>query len=364
MNKNHPHNEEISVKDLILKLREYFEEIKAAKKWLLFSAFLFMVLLGIKALNDKADYKAELTFMINEDTGNPLGSLSGVLGTFGITAKSKNNLARVLELSRSRKIVENALFNTVKINDNDDFLSNHLINYYDSLGRWNSKPWFNPFVATDDSLETFRFDHHGLLTFGATGNKALKILYHKIAGNPEKKHEGFLENGYDEESRIMYLSVKLKNENLAITLCNTLFDELSDFYIEKSTEKQKATFEIIKSKTDSLQSVQHEKQKKLAQLEDSWKGRYSNKSKLQQDRLAKEIMMLNIALGESIKNKEIADFAVKNTTPFVQIIDRPLSPIQGYKNSLFKNLFLGFFLGIFVMAIWIMAKKLLRDAMA
>ena len=216
MNGKYSKNDEVTVKDMILKIREYFMELKAAKKWILLSSFIFLILFGLKSFTDREYYKAELSFMINQDNGNPLGSLSGVLGTFGITAKSKNNLARVLELSRSRKIIENTLFNKVALYENEDFLANHLINYYDSLGKWNSRPWYNPFANIDDSLKDFSFRNVDVNRFEEKENKALKILYHKIAGYPEKQVEGILANSYDEESRIMYMSIELMNEDLAI----------------------------------------------------------------------------------------------------------------------------------------------------
>ena len=54
--------------------------------------------------------------------------------------------------------------------------------------------------------------------------------------------------------------------------------------------------------------------------------------------------------GESIKNLEIADFSLKNKTPFIQIIDRPFAPLTPiFKSKLMaiiKGGFLGGFLGI------------------
>jgi len=69
-----------------------------------------------------------------------------------------------------------------------------------------------------------------------------------------------------------------------------------------------------------------------------------------------------MALGESTKNQEIADFALRNTMPYVQTIDRPVEPLTAVKKSLLKNLFLGMILGITLAGLIILLRKLYLDA--
>lgn len=363
--KNETYNstEEITFRDLLLKLIEYFRELKVRWKWILGGMILLMILLGGRAFFSNTEYPAHLSFMINQDSGNPLGSISGVLGSFGISSKGKNNPEKVLELARSRRIVENALFSTVVIEDREDLLINHFITYLDTLDQFNKQPWY-AFGTPPDTLpkhfDPVKANDH---EYTVGDRKVLKMLIKKITGDPESGEGGILASSYNESSRILYLKSVTQNPDFSIVLTNTLFDELSRFYVRKTVEKQQTTYDIVKAKTDSLQYLLEQKEQQLADLEDSWLGRYSNKSKLTERRLEKEIRLLNITLAESLKNKEIADFAVRNTMPYVQIIDRPVPPLDAVKPSTVKHAVLGLLLGFFISSLVVFFRKLFVDAM-
>ena len=68
--------------------------------------------------------------------------------------------------------------------------------------------------------------------------------------------------------------------------------------------------------------------------------------------------------GEIIKNLEISDFTLRNKTPFVQPIDRPILPLDAEKTSLFKSMFIGGFLGLFLSILFITIRKILREVMS
>jgi hypothetical protein len=356
-------DEEITFRDLVLKLLEYLRELVSHWKWILFSGLLLAIVLVGKALLTQPVYPATLSFMINEDNGNPLGSISGVLGSFGISSRSRNNPEKVLELARSRRIVENSLFRNARIGDSTDLLANHLITYLDTLEKFNKKAWYR-FGDKTDTLPrhldpVVRKDPR----FTEGERMVLKKLFREITGHPDSGDGGMLESRYNETSRIMYLTIRSKNPELSLNLTNTLFDELSEFYVRKTVEKQQTTYLVVKAKTDSIRYVLENKEQQLAALEDSWLGRYSQQSKLTEKKLEKEIRLLNITLAESLKNQEIADFAVRNTMPYVQTIDRPTFPLDTEKPSPVRNALLGLLLGVLLSGTVIGFRKLFRDAM-
>jgi len=353
---------EVSLKDLIVKSTELLNELIRQKLYIILAGVIFMLFFGIRAFLDKAEYSANLTFMIDEDSGNPLGSLSGVLGTFGISQRGKNSLAKLIHLSRSRNIIEKALFVKTELHGQKKLLANHLINYLDTLDQWNSKPWYKFYSSRDKSLDNFRFKHSDQNNLDKTALKAMKNLHGVIAGNPQQDQPGMLNGTYDEETRILELSVTTRDPELSIALTNQIFDELNGFYIAKMTEKQAVTFRIVKEKTDSIKHQIQLKESQLARRDDASLGLYSQTTRLGSDRLRKDITLLTMALGESTKNLEIADFALRNTMPYVQTIDRPVQPLPAVKKSLLKNLVLGFLLGIILSALIVLMVKLYKDA--
>ena len=109
-------NDEISLKQLIIKIKEWF--IFLGSKWkMIFLAAIIGSLIGLTiSIYEKPTYKAVLTFAMEEEQGSSGGGLSGALGlasSFGIDlgaggggAFSASNLA---ELMKSRLMVEKVL---------------------------------------------------------------------------------------------------------------------------------------------------------------------------------------------------------------------------------------------------------------
>jgi len=52
--------------------------------------------------------------------------------------------------------------------------------------------------------------------------------------------------------------------------------------------------------------------------------------------------------GEVIKNKETAEFILNNETPFFQVIDSPMVPLNQPGNNVIVNSIVGFIMGMFI----------------
>ena len=72
--------------------------------------------------------------------------------------------------------------------------------------------------------------------------------------------------------------------------------------------------------------------------------------------------MYAMAYGEAIKNLEMADYAVKNSTPFIREIDRPFSPLYPQSPNMVKQIIMGLILGSFIAAGWLLGRKIILDA--
>ena len=356
-------DDDITLKDVILIIKDFFRELLLRKKFLFVIAFLFAIYFGYKAFISKPTYTATLTFMVNRNDGGGIGSVGAILGRFGFGSKADGNKDKIIQLNKSRRIIEKAVFKKVKIHGNEDYLANHIINYLDSLNRWAYIPWYKRPFSKPGALKGFHFASDNIAMFNDTANNALKNIYFFLAGSKESG-PGIMTNGYDEDSGILHISVTTHDPVLSIEITNSVFDNLSEFYIQKSVEKQKATYDIVKMKTDSILNLLKKKEVELAAFEDRSHGLFSSKSKLKELRLKRDVQKLSLMYGESIKNLEIADFAVKNKTPFVQPIDRPLYPLTAEKRSTIKSFIIGAVLGLFLGMIFVILRKIYRDAMS
>ena len=141
-------NDEISLKELIIKIKEWITFLKS--KWkLIFIAGIIGASIGLTiALFEKPTYKAVLTFAMEEDKGSGVGGLSGALGlasSFGIDlggaggggAFAASNLA---ELMKSRLLVEKVLLEPIIINGKTITLAEYYIQINELREGWDKKP--------------------------------------------------------------------------------------------------------------------------------------------------------------------------------------------------------------------------------
>ena len=355
-------NEELSFKDLLLKIVEFWNELWRLKLWIIVAGIVVGILMGSKYLGSPKYYEADLSFMLNDEE-KPSMSFGGVLGQFGLGGMGgESNLEKILELSKTRKITQEAIFQKAVVKNKTDFLANHIIANQDSLGLWQKKKWYN-FRETDPKMDIkdFRFSQDDIDNFSKKENKALKAIYNIIVGGDNKL--GLLSNRYNESTGIMTLSTNSPDPNLSIALAETFFNTLSKYYIDKSVEKQQATYNIIQQKADSIHNALMGAESNLANFRDRSRGLFKNKDQLTEGQLMREIQKLNIMYGEAAKNKEMADFSLQNKTPYIQIIDAPILPLNGRKKSTLKYLIIGGLIGGFLSSAFFIFRKIIRDAM-
>jgi len=71
--------DEITLKELILKIKEFFWEVVRNWKWVVLIVIPFVTFFMYKAVSTPVTYEAELTFMVNEDDGGGMGGVSAIL---------------------------------------------------------------------------------------------------------------------------------------------------------------------------------------------------------------------------------------------------------------------------------------------
>jgi uncharacterized protein involved in exopolysaccharide biosynthesis len=350
-------NDEITLRDLILKVKEYFIEI--IRKWWII-ALVMIPIVGYflyQHYQTPTTYPTELTFMVNEDEGNSVSSIGSILGQIGVGSagkRSRYNLDKILQLSKTRKILGKAAFDSCVIDGKNDFIANHIISMYQLNEKWASK---NP------KFEGFRFRHSKLDDFEQKESIAFKKIIGLIAGNPSGGREGIVSNSYNEVTGIMTLSAKTLNPYLSVHLIQSLYYHLGKFYIENSTEKQQVTFDLVSAKKDSILNALQSAEYALASFRESNRNMIDSRSKLNETRLNREVIVGTQAYVEAVKNVEFSDFALKNMTPFIQPIDEPMLPIAPVSSSLLITLIKSIIIGGLVGALFVILRKIFKDAM-
>ena len=232
--------------------------------------------------------------MLNEDDEGPLGGFANILGSFGFggMGSSESNLDKILELSKTRAISKKALFEQETLNEQTDFLANHIIHSLEKQDKW-FKTGFFSFGADDGlSLENFRFRHDSFPSFTILENKALKKLHDYLTGR--EKYAGIFASDYSELSGIMKFSVTTDNPNLSIITVNNIYDNLSNYYQEKTAGKQRKDYEIIQTKYDSITNLLSSVQYSLAEFGDRNRNLFRKKDLMREKQLKGEEYKLSL----------------------------------------------------------------------
>ena len=332
-------NDEISLKEVIFKIREWYQFLLTNWKLIiLVSAFGGAIGLTY-AFFQKPIYKAELTFAL-EDEKSGGGGLSGALGlasSIGIDLGGGGGLsgafsgANLTALMKSRKIIEKTLLSPVVYNGKIISLADYYIEFNRMREGWkknlNLKNIQFP-VTSDRSNFTLQQDSILKFFFISIVNKHLEV------GQIDKKIS------------IINVTVNSIEEGFSKEFCETLARVTTDYYVELKTKKSKQNVAILQKQVDDIKS----------KLNYSMIGSWG---------LEKVNTQVNSTiLGQLSINLELSKASLRKETPFIQIIDRPILPLDKERVSKIKSLLLCGFLAGFLTALYLVLTSLYKKMIA
>lgn len=348
-------DDEITLKELIEKILEFWREVWHKKWWIILFSIPFIILFGYRAKNTEISYMAQLTYTLN-DGGSGGGALSGILGSFGLGKGGKVNLEKIVELSKSRNIQQKVLFTKVELDTfpgKADYIANHLIALHKLDEKWSNKNknW-SGFRFTSDSVQAFTKDEL----------QAIKLLYGKVVGGKNVKNPIFA-NSFNEDTGILTISTTTANEQLSIEFCNMVYAEVKQYYLMTSVKGNQTTFEFAEAKSDSIFSAMQAKEYQLARFNDSHRNLTDPSMITKRKIIETELLKLKTMYAEVTKNRELADFTLSAGTPDISIIDEPIPPLDPIAPSLLIEIIKGALLGGLLALTFVVARKIVLDAM-
>lgn len=340
--------EEITLKELILKIRFYAREI--TDHYLLVCLFLLLALSFFiyKHINTKPTYSAETRFLVEGSTTS--GGLGGILGQFGIRNTGKFNPYKVIEVAKSKTLFKKVLF-TKK---DGDFLINQFIKAYSLDEKWAEKK---------PEWKGFLFKSGDMSKFSTMENQAFLKVYTKIVGSKSVK-DPILSFGFDEDTGVYKYNVNTESEMITLDIINYAYENLKYFFEEEIVSNQLNTTVILKHKADSIQSLITRKSMQLATQQDRTLGLVVSTPGVKKATLEKEIQALTIAYAEVLKSYEMADINLKDTRPMFLKLDETYPPIEMETSSLLLSIIKGLLLGIIMATVFIIGRSLYKQAMA
>lgn len=357
---------ELSIKDILIFVQETIKLFLSKWKMVILLGVVFGVIYTLLALSKPVYFSEKLTFMMDEKSGNDIPGLDIIGNLFGGGKGGDDNIGKILELFESKKIIHNMLFQKMTMNGNTDFVANQMLSFYtvDKLADGYKK--YGILQGWPDQLRSqkdFRFKHASIDSFTNNENLFLRLLFDKINGNVNYGIPTLLTSDLDAESGIMTIHMKSMNEDITIGVLENVYEQLSQFFIDRTIEKQLKTFNIVKEKRDSILGELKVKEYALADFKDRNRNLVTVKGYLDQLRLERDVTILNVMYAEVIKQLELTDFSLRNKTPIVQTIDVPRRPIFPNTPSLSKSFIIGAFIGAVLALLFVFLKHQYKTIM-
>ena len=349
-------NDEISLKELIQKIQEWIAYLKTQWKLIIGIAALGGIIGFVYASFQKPNYLATTTFVLEEDKGGGgLGGAMGLASSFGFDLGGGGGglftSSNIIELMKSRLVVEKTLLNPVQIAGKEISLADYYIQINELKEGWAKKPTLaNINFPVNADRTKFSLEQDSILqTISAGLIKANLVIAQK-----------------DKKVSIISLTVKSENELFSKLFCEQLLKETSDFYIETKSKKSRLNVDILQRQADSIRAELNSAITGVATTSDNVYNLNPalNVKRTPSIRRQVDVQANTAILTQLVAQLEMSKVSLRKETPLVQLIDRPILPLEKEKVGRLKSLVLGGFLAGFLTVLYLVFGQLYRKMVA
>jgi uncharacterized protein involved in exopolysaccharide biosynthesis len=349
-------NDEISLKELIQKIQEWIAYLKTQWKLIIGIAALGGIIGFVYASFQKPTYLATTTFVLEEDKGGGgLGGAMGLASSFGFDLGGGGGglftSSNIIELMKSRLVVEKTLLNPVQIAGKEISLADYYIQINELKEGWAKKPALANinFPVNADRIK-FSLEQDSILqTISAGLTKDNLVIAQK-----------------DKKVSIISLTVKTESELFSKLFCEQLLKETSDFYIETKSKKSRLNVDILQHQADSIRAELNGAITGVAAASDNVYNLNPafNVKRTPSTRRQVDVQANTAILTQLVAQLELSKVSLRKETPLVQLIDRPILPLEKEKLGRLKSLILGGFLAGFLTVLYLVFGQLYRKMIA
>jgi hypothetical protein len=322
-----PASDEISLKELILKGKEWFAYLWGYK-WLI---LLFAALGGglgfayAKYLT-KPTYTAQVTFTMEQKGGGggALGGLASSLGLGDIGGGGANGMfggENILMLMKTNRIIHEALKEPLEELKGDHLLNAYLTNHFEEAIK---EKKINLFPKVLDTL-----------TFTREQDSVLLLVTKSI------REEQLLADRADKKNTIIKLEVKDENEYWAYLFSKMLVKHAIDLYMDIKVGKLIATEQDLTRKKDSIRGMLDGSITTLAYETDLNSHTPLMRFKTNQAKKQIDVEVLKTMYANIIQNLEMTKFQRSQEEPIIEIIDEPILPLSVELFGIMNGLVIG-----------------------
>ncbi|QIH39485.1 lipopolysaccharide biosynthesis protein [Flavobacterium sp. Sr18] len=313
-------NDEISLKELIEKGREWFSYLLSQWKVIVLAGIVGAGLGLAYSFSKKPVYTASLSFALEDEKGGGgLGSALGLASSLGLDLGGGGGSiftgSNLTELFKSRAMVEQTLLSPVVVDGKAVSLAEMYIQNNEWRDQWNENPKFKAIQFLPDTKRKY---------FTRVHDSILGVMYQDLSKN------GLVVGQKDKKIAIITIDVSSTNELFSKYFTESLVKEVSDFYVTTKSKKARENMDILERQTDSIRGALNGAITGVAVANDNTFGLNPamNVRRAPSARRQVDVQANTAILTELVKQTELAKVTLRKETPLIQVIDQPILPLK------------------------------------
>ncbi|HIF84016.1 MAG TPA: exopolysaccharide biosynthesis protein [Flavobacteriaceae bacterium] len=347
--KNDHIEESISISFIVDSIKDWVSFIFSKKRIIIRGTIIIMILIISYNYIKSPVHYARTTFVLDNDTSSgsmgdlsSLASLAGINASSFIEASSLFQIDNIQELYRSSSMLKNTLLSSAKINDKEILIIERFAKAEKLINKWRK---------LGINLEDFK-------------NKKLSRLQDSLIKESIKliKKEYLLVDKPSRKTTILEIGFIHKDELLAKSFNENLVSIVNKFYFDTKTLKTGANLEILKKQSDSVKNVLNESILVLAEKDQNipYLNALDKISLIPYQKAMIDVQVNSAIYGEIVKQLELAKVTHRNNMPLIQIIDKPILPLENSRWKLLKTFFLSFIIGVSSIILGLSFKRIIN----
>lgn len=344
--------ERLSLKEVVISVQHLIFYLFSQWKLIMLVGSSFSILVSVYARYIKdIEYTAETTFVVESGSSGVTNDVSSLASAVGISlggvsqSNSLFNSDNILKLTMSYRLMRKTFMEVDTFDAQPQRLITRYLEHKEILPRWQEEL---PDFTYEIPLEQMTVEHDSLLKL------TLEKFTEKLAA--EK---------IDRRLDILSIKVTDTDEEFAKKFNEVLVRNVNEFYVETKTLKTGENLQVLLKQADSVKTVLDQALKEYGLVSAS----VPNPNALQYraivntQKLEIDMTVAAAVYEEVLKQLEIAKITHQTNTPIIQIVDRPIFPLENSKPRLLKLLIINGFIGAFLVIAFLLGRRLYQYVM-
>ncbi|WP_443936897.1 lipopolysaccharide biosynthesis protein [Pedobacter sp. MW01-1-1] len=264
----------------------------------------------------------------------------------------------ILELYKSRKMIEQTLLTEVDYEGKKQLLIDRYIAFNTLKDKWKEKP----------ELLTINFSERLPLKSQILNLKSERLRDSVLGTIVADINKNYLTVAKpDKKLSIIKAEVKASDEFFAKAFDEQIVKNVNDFYVQTKTKKSVENVQILQQKTDSVRAVMNGAIYTAAAVADATPNLNPTRqvqriAPAQRSQFSAETN--KAILSSLVQNLEMAKISMRKDAPLIQIVDEPVYPLRKDVFSKIKGIILGGIILGFLSVIYLIFKIILKNILS